>query len=443
MALALLLAFTFTACDEWLTYSEENPEPYVPPLPPISLQLRDGFVVIGSPQQFKIDNSENQPLIWYSSNPSVATVSDTGVVQGISEGKAVISVITSDGKSTDSCTVTVIDLSFCVIENESSWTDSECVDMKNFIKYILFEHEIGTECTGGKWTSNYIKTNNIKIILSDGDYGWAWIRPDWLDRIYLNARALRSWVEDYSKYVVLDGSYAIIPLDRDRQYYHQFITHETMHLDQYSKDFFRLTNGMRPDICAAAEMLTEFLAWFYTVFRWPEGNFPLNTYGSITSGLRPSSFVTADMPNAVELQSKYMMLSLLDDEDYKLEMLKDTSLPRGICMSSWWYMDYAWSSMQSYSVRQSAFTSPLRQASKEDILQVARLLLSCRDPKMAGVTDEALWFMFNEFINFFNWNSKFLHFDQLSNEGIEIWQNRINYFQELIARWDAEYAAQQ
>ena len=55
-------------------------------------------------------DADNQEVVWTSSSPAVATVTD-GVVKGISEGKAVITVKTVDGGFTAECSVTVNDKS--------------------------------------------------------------------------------------------------------------------------------------------------------------------------------------------------------------------------------------------------------------------------------------------------------------------------------------------
>ena len=52
-------------------------------------------------------NASNQNVSWSSGSTSVATVSSSGVVTGVSAGTAVITVTTADGNKTASCTVTV------------------------------------------------------------------------------------------------------------------------------------------------------------------------------------------------------------------------------------------------------------------------------------------------------------------------------------------------
>lgn len=53
------------------------------------------------------DNATDKSLVWTSSNEAVATVDENGVVTGIKEGTATITVTTADGNFSDSCEVTV------------------------------------------------------------------------------------------------------------------------------------------------------------------------------------------------------------------------------------------------------------------------------------------------------------------------------------------------
>jgi hypothetical protein len=288
--------------------------------------------------------------------------------------------------------------------------DLEFAELRDYIWLMYAEKE-----DVGEWTANYVKTNKIKTILSDGTGGWAWIRPSQLDRLYLNANAFYKMLSFFK-----DAGGEDISGDNDRLLY-GFITHETMHLVQYKSGVFDLMKGMRPDICAATEMLKEFLAWFYTETRYP------------------GMIITADMANAVETQSKYMILST-DPWEYDNACAKDPSLPDFIHSTPWFnnelngYMQYAIT-----SVGGSAMTPPLRQASKEDMLKIARAMLACRDPKMAGVTDDALWTVFDALRKATVGNSKYLKF---GNDVRVVNRESFDAFQELIAEWDAEYAAQ-
>jgi hypothetical protein len=199
-----------------------------------------------------------------------------------------------------------------------------------------------------------------------------------------------------------------------------------MHLVQYKGNSFDLMTGMRPDICAAAEMLTEFLAWFYTGSR------------------NPDAYVSADMENAKETQSKYMILST-DPWEYDNARAKDPSLPSGSLFATPWFDDrlsvYADHALSSELVRESAMTEPLYQAGKEDMLRVARSLLACRDPKTVGVTDEALWTVFDALRRAANGDSKYLKITD-SNEPLCIPRVRLDNFQNIIIpMWEEQYAS--
>ena len=52
------------------------------------------------------DNANNKTLRWASSDPSVVTVSNQGVIHAVAPGTATVSVVTANGK-TDSCNVIV------------------------------------------------------------------------------------------------------------------------------------------------------------------------------------------------------------------------------------------------------------------------------------------------------------------------------------------------
>jgi hypothetical protein len=298
------------------------------------------------------------------------------------------------------------------IINESGKPDSAIADLKDIIWLMYAEREDVRD-----WTANYIKTNNIKTILATGDHANGWMYPDRPDRFYLSTVVFEIHFGDlyYNEYD--DNEKAGV---RGQMY--ETITHETMHLVQHKSGALNLMTGMRPDICAATDMLTEFLAWFYTSTRYPGAD------------------ITADMAKAVETQSKYMVLST-DPWEYDNARAKDTSLPPYI-LSAPWFNDelgrYAQHAFKSALVHESAMTAPLRQASKEDMLKIARAMLACRDPKMAGVTDEALWTVFDALCKVATGENKYLSFGGLWGADQESFDN----FQALIAKWDAAFAAQ-
>ena len=56
----------------------------------------------------KPDNATDKTVTWRSSNPTVATVSNDGLIKAVSAGNTVVSVITDDGQFSAQCTITVI-----------------------------------------------------------------------------------------------------------------------------------------------------------------------------------------------------------------------------------------------------------------------------------------------------------------------------------------------
>ena len=53
------------------------------------------------------ENATNRNVLWTSSNPSIATVNDDGVVSGLAVGTATITATTADGAHTATCDITV------------------------------------------------------------------------------------------------------------------------------------------------------------------------------------------------------------------------------------------------------------------------------------------------------------------------------------------------
>jgi len=77
----------------------------------VSLNKTSVSFVVGTTETLiptiRPDNATDKTVSWSSSNTNVATVSDGGIVTGVSVGSATITVKTSNGGKTASCTVTV------------------------------------------------------------------------------------------------------------------------------------------------------------------------------------------------------------------------------------------------------------------------------------------------------------------------------------------------
>lgn len=81
---------------------------------PNSVSLNKSSVTLGVEETLKLTatvaptNASNKNVTWKSSNPKVVTV-NKGLIEGVSEGTAIITVTTTDGNKKATCTVTVID----------------------------------------------------------------------------------------------------------------------------------------------------------------------------------------------------------------------------------------------------------------------------------------------------------------------------------------------
>lgn len=74
------------------------------------------------------ETAYNKAVSWTSSNPSVATVSSTGLVTGVSEGEASVTVTTEDGSKTDTCSITVSGTQFIAVTSVSLDLSSFTID---------------------------------------------------------------------------------------------------------------------------------------------------------------------------------------------------------------------------------------------------------------------------------------------------------------------------
>jgi uncharacterized protein YjdB len=81
------------------------------PVTAVSLNQTQISMKVGAAYQLKATlspvNASNQTVAWSSSNASIAKVSSSGLVTGVSTGQAVITATSQDGGKTAACTVTV------------------------------------------------------------------------------------------------------------------------------------------------------------------------------------------------------------------------------------------------------------------------------------------------------------------------------------------------
>lgn len=101
----------------------------------ISLDITEMEMSVGESMQLTAtispENASFKNLFWSSSDEAIATVSSSGVVIGIAEGQATITVSTAGGRSTDTCKVTVK-------EHSSSEPVPEAVDMGLSVQWASF-----------------------------------------------------------------------------------------------------------------------------------------------------------------------------------------------------------------------------------------------------------------------------------------------------------------
>jgi hypothetical protein len=81
------------------------------PVQSVTLNKQNTVLLVGASEQLSASilptNAANKQVSWTSSDPAVATVSDTGLVSGVSAGSATITVTTQDGNKQETCVVSV------------------------------------------------------------------------------------------------------------------------------------------------------------------------------------------------------------------------------------------------------------------------------------------------------------------------------------------------
>lgn len=119
---------------------KENPVINTVPVTGVSIHSYSYSTLVGKTgcylyPEFEPSNATNRKVKWESRNPDIATVED-GMVTGVSEGTATITITTEDGGKTASCTVTVEN---AVPINETTFPDPE------FRRCILNNYDEGKD----------------------------------------------------------------------------------------------------------------------------------------------------------------------------------------------------------------------------------------------------------------------------------------------------------
>lgn len=107
----------------------------------VSLNISSASLLIGGEQQLSATvlpaNAANKSVTWSSDNTAVATVSNTGLVKGVSSGSAVITVNTVDGGKKANCSITVNKIKVTGVSVDPSNASITVLDTKQLTAYLL------------------------------------------------------------------------------------------------------------------------------------------------------------------------------------------------------------------------------------------------------------------------------------------------------------------
>lgn len=129
-------------------------------------------------------NATTKTVTWTSSAPSVATVSNTGLVTGISNGSAIITVTTIDGSKTASCSYTVttavtgVDLTPATVTLSLAGTTTQQLTAtvaptsasNKAVTYVSSAPNIATVSSTGLVTAVSAGSATITVTTTDGSF---------------------------------------------------------------------------------------------------------------------------------------------------------------------------------------------------------------------------------------------------------------------------------
>ncbi|WP_366186435.1 Ig-like domain-containing protein [Flavobacterium ovatum] len=135
--------------------------------PANSLYVNDEISLITT---FTPTNATNKTLTWTTSNPSVATVSTTGIIKGIGIGQATITATTQDGNFAKSATITVVEAPVivepdagCPFEEQNGLLVIEAESATGYAaaKFTLETGDVGVTSPTGAGYLRYSGPNNF------------------------------------------------------------------------------------------------------------------------------------------------------------------------------------------------------------------------------------------------------------------------------------------
>ena len=127
----------------------------------------------GAEKLMYTNNLKNKNVSFKSSNPEIATVSEDGTVKAISRGKAIITIVSSDGQYSDNCEVTV--------KNVVDYLEASCLGCNGVVINGLIQ-------SGSKLNWSLKNKSNVDIVLKslqlvDGVTGRAGNEMDVEDKV--------------------------------------------------------------------------------------------------------------------------------------------------------------------------------------------------------------------------------------------------------------------
>ena len=127
----------------------------------ITLNEPEGYFNVGTPLSFftasvASEGADAGELVWESDNPGIFTVDQQGVITGVSEGTATLTV--SAGKASATATVHVV--SNYSVDTNRQYKNTEEANPKM------------TQADIGQYTGEYMNANLVRIDFTCTDDGW-------------------------------------------------------------------------------------------------------------------------------------------------------------------------------------------------------------------------------------------------------------------------------